>query len=85
MFAPTIGRPTCESTSVSPCPGKCFAVATSPPSCVPRTNAADSRATRSGSSPNERVLITGFDGLLLTSTTGAKLIVDADGARLLAR
>jgi hypothetical protein len=41
---------------------------------VPRTNAADNRATRDGTSPNERVLITGFDGLLLTSTTGAKLM-----------
>jgi hypothetical protein len=48
-------------------------VAMAPASCVPFTNAADSSATRFGSSPNERVLMTGLDGLLLTSTTGAKL------------
>ena len=33
------GSPRCESTSVSPCPGKCFAVAMTPPSCSPRATA----------------------------------------------
>ena len=67
------GSPRCESTSVSPCPGKCLRVATTPPACRPRTQAEARRATTAGSSPNERVLMTGLRGLLLTSATGAKL------------
>ena len=67
------GSPRCESTSVSPCPGKCLRVATTPPACRPRTQAEASRDTTAGSSPNERVLMTGLRGLLLTSATGAKL------------
>ena len=72
MFPVTVGSDECESTSVSPCPGKCLIAATTPASCEPLTNAAASAATRRGSSPNERVLMTGFDGLLFTSTVGAK-------------
>ncbi len=41
--------PRCESTCVSPCPGKCLAQASTPPDCVPLTNAATCRATSSGS------------------------------------
>ena len=59
------------STAVSPCPGKCLAEVSRPPLEAPRMNAAPSWATISGSSPNERMLITGLSGLLLTSTTGA--------------
>ena len=33
----TTGSPRCESTSVSPCPGKCFSVASTPADCSPRT------------------------------------------------
>ncbi len=71
--APITGRPRWESTAVSPCPGKCFAVVSTPPSRAPRMKAAPRRATVSGSSPNDRMLMTGFSGLLLTSTTGAKI------------
>ena len=60
-----------ESVPVSPCPGKCFAVASTPLSCSPRTSAATIRPTAAGSSPNERVLMMGLSGLLLTSATGA--------------
>ena len=66
------GRATWESTPVSPWPGKCLPVATAPCSWSPRTNAAPSRATSAGSSPKERVAMTGLSGLLLTSSTGAK-------------
>ena len=66
------GSEMCESTPVSPWPGKCFAVAIAPWSCRPRTKADPSRPTCSGSSPKERTLMTGFSGLLLTSRTGAK-------------
>ncbi len=67
------GSPRCESTAVSPCPGKCFAVAIAPASWAPSVNAAAKRATSIGSSPYERTLITGFAALLFTSTTGAKI------------
>ena len=40
----------------------------------PRANALASAPTRAGSSPNERMLMTGLRGLLLTSATGAKLM-----------
>ena len=49
------GKPRCESTAVSPCPGKCFAVAIAPAACAPFVNAAAKRATSAGSSPYERV------------------------------
>ena len=61
----------CESVPVSPWPGKCFAVASIPWSWMPRISAAASRPTSTGSSPNERVLMIGLAGLLLTSATGA--------------
>ena len=66
------GRSRCESTSVSPWPGKCFTTASMPPAASPSMYAAASRPTVAGSSPKDRVLITGLRGLLLTSTTGAK-------------
>ncbi len=63
-----------ESRSVSPWPGKCFAVVSSPASWAPSTKAAARRPTRSGSSPKARVLMMGLSGSLLTSTTGAKVM-----------
>ena len=66
------GSSMCESVRVSPCPGKCLAVVRAPPARAPRMKAAPSRPTASGSSPKERVLITGLSGLLFTSSTGAK-------------
>ena len=65
------GSAMCESVPVSPCPGKCFAVASIPWSWRPRTSAATMPATAAGSSPKERVLMIGLAGLLLTSATGA--------------
>ncbi len=65
------GRSMWESTSVSPCPGKCFPVAMPPLSWIPRTNMAPMEETAAGSSPNARTLMTGLSGLLLTSSTGA--------------
>ena len=60
------------SVAVSPCPGKCLAVVSRPPERAPTTKARAMRATSAGSSPYERMLITGLSGLLLTSATGAK-------------
>ena len=72
QLAAITGSAMCESVPVSPCPGKCLAVASIPWSWRPRTSAATIRPTASGSSPNERVLMMGLAGLLLTSATGAK-------------
>ena len=68
------GNDWCESTSVSPCPGKCFAQAKIPASCIPRIYVLPYEATFSLSEPNERALMTGLSGLTLMSTSGAKLI-----------
>jgi hypothetical protein len=68
----TTGSARCESTSVSPWPGKCFAQAATPSSCRPWMSAAPRRPTSSGSSPNERSPMIGFFGFESTSTTGAK-------------
>ncbi len=68
-----------ESVPVSPCPGKCFAVASMPWSWSPWMAATTSRPTAYGSSPNERVLMIGLAGLLLMSATGRKGEVNADG------
>src|SRR2546425_3065235 len=61
----------CESTEVSPFPGKCLAVTSRPFACAPRMKAATKAPTCSGSSPNDRSLITGLAGQLLTSAAGA--------------
>ena len=58
------------SVAVSPWPGKCLAVPSMPPACIPWRYAVAIRPTNSGSSPKERTLMIGFFGLLLTSTTG---------------
>ena len=42
----TTGRARCESVAVSPCPGKCFALAATPVDWSPRTHAADVRGPR---------------------------------------
>ncbi len=65
------GRSWCESTAVSPCPGKCLAQAATPASCSPVIHAAVCRATMAGSAPKDRTPITGLSGLLLTSASGA--------------
>ena len=44
-----------------------------PWSCRPRTYSVTNRDTVGGSSPNERMLMIGLAGLLLTSASGAKL------------
>ena len=66
------GSARCESTWVSPCPGKCFAVASSPARWIPRITAWPYRATSCGSLPKLRTLITGLRGSTFTSTTGAR-------------
>ena len=66
----TTARSRWVSVAVSPWPGKCLAVASMPPCWIPRMYAVAMRATSSGSSPNERILITGFCGFTFTSTTG---------------
>ena len=66
------GSARCESSDVSPCPGKCLAQAATPAACWPSTNAATCAATRAGSAPNERIPITGFSGFEFTSATGAR-------------
>ena len=67
----TSGSSWCGSAAVSPAPGKCLAVAATPSSCRPRTVAAASLPTASGSSPKLRIPSAGLAGLLATSHTGA--------------
>ena len=69
----TRGNPRCESTEVSPCPGKCLPQAITPPSSVPRMKPSARPAAFSGSSPKLRTPMTGFAGLEFTSSTGARL------------
>ena len=45
-FAGITGKSICESAAVSPCPGKCLAVASAPLSSTPFTNAETNSATR---------------------------------------
>jgi len=66
-----IGNERCESTCVSPCPGKCLAVASTCSDWTPLINATTNLLTSAGSSPKLRVLMTGLSGSTLTSATGA--------------
>jgi hypothetical protein len=68
----TIGIARCESEDVSPCPGKCFALAATPVDCRPSTHATVWRETRSGSAPKLRVPMTGLRSSELMSASGAK-------------
>ena len=68
----TVGRSRCESTLVSPWPGKCLTQQATPSAWLPAIQASASSAARCGSAPNERSAITGLYGLLLRSSTGAK-------------
>ena len=61
-----------ESTSVSPCPGKCLATAITCWDCRPRMYCRVRLLTSSFFSPNDRMPMTGFLGLTLMSATGAK-------------
>ena len=79
--AVTSGLVKCESSDVSPCPGKCFGVDATPAPSDPRTQAAVNCATRSASSPNERVPITGLRGSTFTSQTGAWFTVIPSASR----
>ena len=65
------GNPRCESTSTSPCPGKCLAHASTPSRANGGSIAATNRATSPASEPNERTPMTGLSGFELTSATGA--------------
>ena len=67
----TSGSSRCESTDVSPCPGKCLPQAATPSSCSPSMMAAPSRATVGRSSDSARSPMIGFFGLVWMSSTGA--------------
>ncbi len=69
----TVASERCESTLTLPWPGKCFAVDKPPFSSTPRMNCVTYSETCCGSSPNERMLMMGLSGLLLTSASGAKI------------
>ncbi len=77
----TTGSARCESTDVSPCPGKCFAHAATPAPCSPRTNAAtclrDERAVGAErADPDHRVL-----GVRVDVRDRREVEVDADRRR----
>ena len=66
-----IGVCKCESTDVSPCPGKCLAVVRTGYCLAPAMNPRVAPITSPTVIPKARTLITGLSGLLLTSTIGA--------------
>ena len=66
-----VGVCKCESTDVSPCPGKCLAVVSTGYCFAPAINALVVSITSPMVIPKARILITGFSGLLFTSTIGA--------------
>lgn len=73
--------PVCESSLVSPCPGKCLAQGSTPASSIALTWAATISPTSWGSLPKERGPITGLLGLVSTSATGAKSTLKPMSAR----
>ena len=81
----TRGAATWLSLPVEPWPGKCFAQVRMPAAAAPRTNAATTRATCSGSAPKLRSP-TGQSGTESTSATGARfqLTPIASSSRLVA-
>ena len=68
----TTGSSRWESVRVSPWPGKCLPQPTRPAPRSPRQKASACPETASGVVPNARLPITGFAGLVCTSSTGAK-------------
>jgi len=57
---------------VSPCPGKCFPTGRTPREESPRANAIARLPASAGSFEKARSPITGFDGFVSASSTGAK-------------
>ena len=58
--------------AVSPCPGKCLAVDSTPASSNPATWPTTASPTMPGNAPGDRIPMTGLLGRTLTSATGAK-------------
>ena len=82
--ASAVGSARCESASVSPWPGKCFAHAATPALCRPSTNAATCRATSCGSEPNERTPTIGLAGSTQHVGDRREVEVDPDRGQLAA-
>ena len=69
------GSFTCESPSVSPCPGKCFAVGITPAATLPAEKAAPRMPACSGLSPNDLGPMIEDVRSVNRSTVGAKFIL----------
>ena len=67
----TVGSASCESTVVRPCPGKCFAQASTPSAWQASIHSVARAATVAGSEPSDRVPTIGFSGRTSRSHTGA--------------